>query len=407
MEKPILKINGAFEKALYSKHRYLVLYGGSGSGKSVFAAQKLLMRTVSEYPHRFLVVRKVGKTLRHSAFALFKSLIKNSELEDDFKINETNMEITHKPTDNKILFSGLDDSEKLKSIADITGIWIEEATELFEGKTKDGFVSDFDQLDLRLRGETKHYKQIIVTFNPISAHHWIKKKFFDFTPADTLIIKTTYLDNPFCDAQYKKVMKRLKQNNPDYYKIYALGNWGTLKGLIYPDYEVIDKMPEYFEKEYIGLDFGYNHPYAIVHIRIDNNNLYVDEIFYEREWENPKVVEWAKSNASWMKKIQIYADSARPDLISEWRVAGFRIEKANKSVFEGINTVKSFNIHITRKSVNILKEIELYAWKVDKDGNSLDEPVKLNDDAMDAIRYALTPYIAKKGKVKSIKVKLI
>jgi len=108
-----------------------------------------------------------------------------------------------------------------------------------------------------------------------------------------------------------------------------------------------------------------------------------------------------------MKKVQIYADSARPDLISEWRVAGVKIDKANKGVFEGINTVKGFNIHITKNSVNVLKEIDLYAWKVDKDGNSLDEPVKVNDDAMDAIRYALTPYIKKSGKTKSIKVKYL
>ena len=394
-----MKISKVYKPFLDSKNRWAILYGGAGSGKSVVAAQKILLRILTEPEHKFLAVRKVARTLRESVFALFKELIFKLELGDEFKINESNMSIEYLPNKNKIIFFGLDNPEKIKSIAGITGIWIEEATELKK--------EDLDQLDLRLRGPTKNYKQIIITFNPVSAQHWIKKYFFDEKTEDTFILKTTYLDNPFIDEDYLKTFRRLKKQNYDYYKIYALGNWGTLKGLIYPKYETIDKMPEYFEKEYIGLDFGYNHPYAIVHIRIDNNNLYVDEIFYEREWENPKVVEWAKSNASWMKKIQIYADSARPDLISEWRVAGFRIEKANKSVFEGINTVKSFNIHITRRSVNILKEIELYAWKVDKDGNSLDEPVKLNDDAMDAIRYALTPYIAKKGKVKSIKVKLI
>jgi len=394
-----MKIAKVYKPFLDSKNRWAILYGGAGSGKSVVAAQKILIRLMSEEEHKFLVVRKVARTLRESVFALFKELISKLELDSEFKINESNMSIEYLPNKNKIIFFGLDNPEKIKSIAGITGIWIEEATELKK--------EDLDQLDLRLRGPTKNYKQIIITFNPVSAQHWIKKYFFDEKTEDTFILKTTYLDNPFIDEDYLKTFRRLKKQNYDYYKIYALGNWGTLKGLIYPDYEVIDKMPEYFEKEYIGLDFGYNHPYAIVHIRIDNNNLYVDEIFYEREWENPKVVEWAKSNASWMKKIQIYADSARPDLISEWRVAGFRIDKANKSVFEGINTVKGFNIHITRRSVNVLKEIDLYAWKEDKDGEKLDEPVKLNDDAMDAIRYALTPYIAKKGKVKSIKVKLI
>jgi phage terminase large subunit len=393
-----LSINGAFEEALYSKNKYLVLYGGAGSGKSVFAAQKIIMRLLSETPHKFLVVRKVARTLRESVFALFKEIIfKELEMFQEFKINETNMTIEYLKNGNKIIFFGLDNPEKIKSIAGITGIWIEEVTELKR--------EDFDQLDIRLRGETKHYKQIILTFNPVSAQHWVKKYFFDKKVDNSLVLKTTYLDNPFINKEYKETFERIKEQNYDYYKIYALGHWGTLKGLIYTEYEVVESMPQYFEKEYIGMDFGYNHPFSIVHIRIEKDDLFVDEIFYKTEMENPKVVEWAKKNASFMKKIQIYADSARPDLINEWRVAGFRIEKANKSVFEGINTVKSFNLKITKRSVNILREIDLYSWKEDKEGKSIDEPIKLNDDAMDAIRYALTPYIKKSGKTKSFKLK--
>ena len=392
-----LKISKVYKPFFASKNRYAVLYGGAGSGKSYVAAQKVLARLLGEGSHKILVIRKVARTLRESVFALFKELIFNLGLDEEFKINETNMSIECKFNGNKIVMFGMDNPEKIKSIAGITSIWIEEATELKE--------EDFDQLDLRLRGETKNYKQIIITFNPVSAQHWIKKKFFDFTPPDTFILKTTYLDNPFIDDEYKAVMERLKRDNYEYYKIYALGEWGTLKGLIYPNYTTIDEMPQFFEKEYIGLDFGFNHPYAIVHVRIDGKNLYIDELFYKTEWENAKVVEWAKSNLDWIKNIQIFADSARPDLIKEWKVAGFNIEKANKAVFEGVNAVKSFDIHITKRSVNILKEIELYAWKEDKDGNPLDEPIKLNDDAMDAIRYALTPYIQKQGKTKSLKIR--
>ena len=356
---------------------------------------------LSETPHKFLVVRKVARTLRESVFALFNELIAKLKLNDDFVINKTNMTIECKLNGNKIVFFGLDDSEKIKSIAGITGIWVEEATELKE--------EDFDQLDLRLRGETKHYKQIIITFNPVSAHHWIKKKFFDFTPPDTFILKTTYLDNPFVGEEYKAVMERLKRDNYEYYKVYALGEWGTLKGLIYPEYKTIDKMPEYFEKEYIGLDFGYNHPYAIVHTRIDAKKAFFDELVYVREWENDRVIEYVENNYPWIKerKIPIYADSARPDLMSKWRAKGYNIHPANKAVFEGINTVKSFEINITKSSSNILKEINLYAWKTDKDGNPLDEPIKMNDDAMDAMRYALTPYIEKRGNIKTLKVELL
>jgi len=393
-----LKVAKAYSDFLSSRHRYAILYGGAGSGKSWAAAQKMLIRLLVEHPHKFLVIRKVARTLRESVFALFLDLIEQLGLSEEFKVNRTNMTI-EAFNGNKIVFFGLDDPEKIKSIAGITGIWIEEATELTQ--------EDFDQLDLRLRGETRHYKQIVVTFNPVSSTHWIKKRFFDNRPPDTFILKTTYLDNPFIDDEYRAVMERIKRDNYDYYRIYALGEWGTLKGVIYPDYKVVDEMPKYFEDEFLGIDFGYNHAYAIVHVRIDGKNLYADEIFYKREWENPRVVEWMEKNYPHFKRVAAYADSARPDLISEYRHRGFNIHQANKSVFEGINAVKSFDIHITRRSQNIIREIDTYVWKMDRDGNPLDEPVKHNDDAMDALRYALTPYIKKHPKARSMRISLI
>ena len=392
-----LRVSSVYKDFFNVQNRYVVLYGGAGSGKSYVTAQKILMRMLTEEGHKFLVVRKVKATLRESVFALFKAVIADLGLSDVFKANETNMSFECLLNGNKIITFGLDNSEKLKSVAGITSIWIEEATELSE--------SDFDQLDLRLRGETKHYKQIITTFNPVSANNWVKKRFFDKAPKDTYTLKTTYLDNPFIDDSYKAVMDRLKEQNYDYYKIYALGNWGTLKGLIYQDYEVVDSMPSYYEKEFIGIDFGYNHPYAITHIRIDGKYLYIDELFYESFWENPKVVEWAKENMQFAKNIQGYGDSARPDLIKEWNGAGFNIAKANKAVFEGINTVKGFKLRVTKRSVNIIKELGLYVWKTDKEGNSLDEPVKLNDDGLDSVRYGLTQYISKVNPIKTTTIK--
>ena len=388
-----LKVSRVYKSFFESKNRYAILYGGAGSGKSYVTAQKILIRFLSERGHNFLVIRKVARTIRESVFALFKSLI--NELEIEAKINETNMTIEF--NQNRIIFFGLDDREKIKSIAGISGIWVEEVTELSE--------EDFDQLDLRLRGKTINYKQIILTFNPVSSEHWIKKKFFDKRVEDSFILKTTYLDNPFVGDEYHKVMNRLKQDNYEYYKIYALGEWGSLKGLVYQKYETIQKLPEYFEKEYIGIDFGYNHPFAVVLVRIEKRNLFIKELFYKSEWENRKVIKFFEKNYPHLKKVRIYADSARPDLISEWKSEGYNIKKANKSVFEGINAVKSFNLCITQDSLNILKEINLYSWKEDKDGNSLDEVVKLNDDALDALRYAITPYIEKKGNLKGLKIK--
>jgi len=395
-----MQLNKIYKPFIESSNRYAILYGGAGSGKSHVTSQKILIRVASEQNHRILIVRKVARTIRASVFQMFRDLIAGEGLSHKFKINKSDMTIECIDTGSQLLFFGLDDVEKLKSIAGITSVWIEEASEISQ--------DDFDQLNLRLRVlRDDVYMQIILSFNPVSSEHWLKKKFFDTGVEDTYIQKTTYHDNRFLPDEYIKVFDDLKSTNPTFYKIYALGEWGTLKGLIYEDYNTIEEMPKYFEKEYVGLDFGFNHPYSIVHTMIDGRNIYVDEIVYETGWENKKVIEYINDKYSWMKNKKIFADSARPDLINEWKNSGFNIDKANKSVFAGINTVKSFNIFVTKRSSNIIRELNLYSWKEDRDGNTLDEPIKLNDDAMDALRYSLTNYIKKEGKTQSFRVELI
>lgn len=170
-------LNRAYIPAFKFQGRYLHLYGSAGSGKSVFAAQKLLIRTMTEDEHRFLYYRKVAKTIRGSQFQLFKDIISkwdslgmvtNFHLTDLFKINKSDMEIVYKPNGNQLVAFGLDDVEKLKSITGITGTWGEEPTEIEE--------DEFKQVDLRMRGETKNYKQHIFSYNPINEESWLKKK---------------------------------------------------------------------------------------------------------------------------------------------------------------------------------------------------------------------------------------
>ena len=217
MQKKI-RINHVYLPYLKNKDRYLILYGSAGSGKSVFAAQKVVARLVGEAGHRMLVVRKVANTLRSSVFQLLIDTIHSFDLYSEFSINKSEMRITHNPTGNEILMGGLDDVEKLKSIAGVTSIWIEEATEL----TSD----DFDQIDLRLRGETENYKQIVLSFNPIDERHWLKSRFFDEEHEDCTILKTTYRDNDFLDEDYKRTLELKAKVNPNYYRIYVLGEWG-------------------------------------------------------------------------------------------------------------------------------------------------------------------------------------
>ncbi|MDY2585008.1 PBSX family phage terminase large subunit [Helicobacter sp.] len=163
-------VNKIYYPLLTNTSRYLVLYGGAGSGKSKFAGQKVLVQCLLA-KHKILVVRKVANTLRNSCFSLLCGYIAEWGLQGYFKINKSDMQILCLFNGSSILFKGMDDSEKIKSIDGITSIWIEEASELS--------LEDFTQLDLRLRGITKVHKQIILTFNPVSAEHWLKKRFFE------------------------------------------------------------------------------------------------------------------------------------------------------------------------------------------------------------------------------------
>lgn len=158
--------NEVYFEAFNNQSRHLHLVGGAGSGKSYCATQKCLIRILKEKGHKILYCRKVAKTIRTSQFALFRETISQWQLTKFFKVQKSTMDITC-INGNQLIASGLDDVEKLKSISGITSIWIEEATELEEEDSK--------QLDLRLRGVTQNYKQIIYSYNPIDIDHWLNK----------------------------------------------------------------------------------------------------------------------------------------------------------------------------------------------------------------------------------------
>ncbi len=364
---------------LHNDKRYEIFYGGAGSGKSYFVAQKKVYQHLKEKGHKTLIVRKVARSNRHSTFDLIKNIIYSWRLSNLFKIKENDMEIKC-VNGNHMIFTGLDDVEKLKSIAGITDMWIEEATEITE--------SDFEQLNLRLRGKSKFPKQITLTFNPISSSHWLKKRFFDRKTDDASILMTTYKDNKFIDTDYRKVLEELKEQDEMFYRIYALGEWGVLENLVYSNYEVVSDVPDHFDEVIYGLDFGYNNPTALVKIGILDERLYILDEMYERGLTNADLIDQLRRIVE-STNSSIYADSAEPNRIEEIRRAGFNIYPANKSVKDGIDFVKRHRLYIHASCTNVIKEIESYKWKKDKDGNVLEEPIKFMDHAMDAIRYAI------------------
>lgn len=214
-----IEVNPVFLPLYDDQARFLVLYGGAGSGKSIFSADKIVNRTLCEEGHKFLCLRKVGDTVEESVFAEIQSAIENRGVIEEFKINKTKHSFLHLPTSNQILCKGLDDVAKVKSIKGITGMWLEEATEFEE--------TDLHQLNIRIRGEKKNYVQFILSFNPIDELHWLKKRFFDNKDPYATVLHTTYKDNVFLTREDVDQLLLLAQQNPLYYDVYALGKWGV------------------------------------------------------------------------------------------------------------------------------------------------------------------------------------
>lgn len=244
--------NKTFMPLFADTHRYLVLKGGGGSGKSIFAGRKVLERVTSEPGHRWLVCRKVARTIRESCFKQLVGQCAEFYPNSGYKPNKSDLAITF-PNGSEILFAGLDDVEKLKSIYNITGIWIEECSELLEG--------DFNQLDIRLRGYTEYYKQIIISFNPVSIQHWLKKRFFDTPDPRARVHESTYKDNRFLDDEAKRTLEAFKEKDEYYYTVYCLGMWGVTGKSVFDGKAVTARLLEdiqpvktgYFEYDDDGL----------------------------------------------------------------------------------------------------------------------------------------------------------
>jgi len=342
------------------KARWLVSYGGAGSSKSYSTAQKILLdRIMQEEGHRYLVVRKVAKTLRVSVFQLFKDIIVQLDEYDNFKINKTDMTIEYIPNGSQLLFFGLDDIEKLKSIQGITSIWIEEASECEQG--------DILELNRRLRGYTPYYKQIILTFNPISHLHWLKAHFFDNEATKASIYKTTYLDNKFIDDEYKEQIEDIKNYDLQQYNIYALGEWGVLNtNIIYHNFSFTKHTTQLtindFEVLHCGVDFNVGGCVCVICGILDNKVYVVDGwSVYDTQQIADKLNGAVYAN----KKILVYPDAsggnesanAPTSSLEILRSNGLSINanKANPAVRDRINAM---NRKLARDELFINDRIE-------------------------------------------------
>ena len=264
--------NKAFRYLINNTKRYLVLYGGAGSGKSYFIGERYIYKLLNNKICNLLVVRNTGKSNRDSTYALFKQIIIKWKLTDYFKFNESDLRIKSLLNDNEIIFAGLDDVEKLKSLTfskgELTDIWIEEASEILE--------ADFNQLDVRLRGKgTK--KQIVISFNPIDINHWLKKRFIDRNDDNIEVMHSTYKDNDFLDDDYKKLLESYKDTDEYYYNVYCLGMWGVLGKTVFDARKISERLqviPKPIKTGYFNYDYD---GMKITNIRwINDRNGYIN-----------------------------------------------------------------------------------------------------------------------------------
>lgn len=400
-----VEFNPVFRAFNACKKRYRLAKGSAGSGKSVNIAQDYILKLgdMKYQGANLLVVRKIEGSNKDSTYAeltgaIFRIYGKLAYLYWDMKTSP--LEITHKITGNQIIFRGVQDArqrEKVKSITvkqgKLTWIWVEEATELFE--------SDVDILDDRLRGDLSNlnpnlYYQITFSFNPVSATHWIKAKYFDIKHPDIFTSQSTYRDNRFIDDAYHRRMEMRKLRDPDGYRVYGLGEWGETGGLILTNYIVEDFDISYsrFDNMVNAQDFGFNHANALGEIGFKDGDLYVCREIYEFEKDMSEIIEIAKRR-EFRKGIPMYCDSAEPDRIKMWKKAGYirakGVKKESGSVNAQIDHLKQIPmIHIHTSCINTIKEIQQWKWKKDeKTGLYLDEPVAFMDDAMAMLRYSI------------------
>lgn len=389
-----VKVNPAYLPYMNKSQFLQIFYGGSSSGKSFFITDKIVVDNLGGC--NWLCCRNVGNTIKRSVFNEVTKSITNMGLREYYSINKSDMIITCNLNEKQILFCGLDDPEKVKSITPANGvlerIFIEEATEV----RRDAYL----QLKKRLRGKTEHSKHILMAFNPILKSHWIYKDFFGGWQDDktvyeddkTLIVKTTYKDNIFLTPEDRALLE--DETDPYFYNVYTLGNWGILGNVIFKNWRVedlSDKIP-HFDKIHCGVDFGYSSdPNALIKVHIDKaqKKIYIYDEYYQAGMNDDELLRVCKK---FFGNHYVTCDSSEPktiDLLAMNNVRAVGAVKGADSINRGIRWLQGYEIIVDVKCQNFKNEIEQYHWKEDKYGNPMAIPVDANNHLLDALRYAL------------------
>jgi len=407
MSERAVQFNRCFAAANETRARYRLLCGGAGSGKSLNTAQDFILRLsdMRFYGANLMVIRATESSCRFSVFEELCGAVRRvfgAEASRFWRVRQDPMELQSLVTGARIIFRGMcgeAQRERVKSVAFESGklcwIWCEEATELEE--------SDLEILDDRLRGELSAlnpalYYQITLTFNPVSASHWLKRRFWDAPPSeDVFLHHSTFRDNAFIGAEYAARMERRRETDPDGYAVYALGEWGeAASGLILTRWhtERLSRDPAQYDSCWMAQDFGYNHADCILLVGMRDGALCILRELYVREMDTAEIIALAE-RMGLPKNLPMYCDSAEPDRIRMWQKAGWRaaaVVKEAGSVAAQIDTLKQHELIVNEDCGNVIDELRSWRWLRDeRTGETLEMPCPVHDDAMAALRYATEP----------------
>ncbi len=407
-------VNEVYKPLFTSRLPYKILMGGRGAGRSTVASQYGVAKLVAPEYFRCAIMRLVLGDIRNSIYKEISDRVDENGIADQLEINEGPMVITHKENSiNAVGFrkSSGEQKSKLKSLANYTDVIIEEADEISE--------EDFIQLDDSLR-TVKGDITIILLLNPPPKDHWIIKRWFNleesgkkgfYTPVlkpeikNTLFIRTSYLDN------IKNIAPRSVQNYQNYEQVKPAHFYNmimglvpeTVRGKIYNNWREVETIPYEARLVRRWLDFGYtNDPTAIGDLYEYNGGYILDEQIYQKGLSNKQIADILLNLPN--PDTLVIADSAEPKSIDEIKLYGVTILPAVKgtgSINSGIAFVKSQRISYTKRSLNIKKEYDNYAWLEDKEGTTLNKAKPGFDHHMDGIRYVFgsllepTEFIAK------------
>lgn len=380
-------VNLSFEKFFQCSDPEVVLYGGAAAGKSYAIAQRLIVKVLYYDNRKIIVSRKTFPSLKLTALDMIKNLLETYHI--PYRENKQSPYTIYVGNSQFIFLSFVntlgEEAERIKSMTDVTDWWVEETTEVTE--------EEYTQAHLRLRGQPleKGTRQMFTSFNPVNEMHWLNNHFFKNNVGTKF--KYTYKDNKFLDDGSIKTIEDLEFLNPNMWRVYGLGEWGTLGELIYSNYIIEDFEIKEFNNPFAGTDFGYNHPSTWILMEERDDEIYITDEIYQTKLLNKGFIDLIKVKQDfWKVKPMTYPDTAEPDRIEEMRINGIKIGNTDKSL-ERIDFIQGKKLHIHPRCVNTIKEIRGYSFRKNSNGQVLDEPVKFMDHLMDAMGYGIYNHI--------------